>query len=92
MLPSVEKRRNQLIKQLDRPLNANGWARFVGGQAHAIANGKAPSRRNAERALVETMARWLTDTTELAPERLPALREIVAYGLRHPDPLLKPGK
>ena len=92
LLPSVEKRRRQLLKQLDKPLNQNGWARFVGGQAHAIANGKAPSRRSAERTLVETMARWLADVSELAPERLPALREIVAYGLRHQDPLSKPGQ
>ncbi|MDE2871408.1 MAG: hypothetical protein OXQ94_06925, partial [Gemmatimonadota bacterium] len=51
LLPSVEKRRSQLLKQLDKPLNQNGWARFVGGQAHAIVNGKAQSRRNAERTL-----------------------------------------
>lgn len=92
LLPSVEKRRKQLLKQLDKPLNQNGWARFVGGQAHAIANGKAPSRRNAEKMLVETVTRWLAEVTELAPERLPALREIVGYGLRHPDPLPKPGQ
>lgn len=92
LLPSVEKRHRQLLKQLDKPLNQNGWGRFVAGQAHAIANGKAASRRNAERMLVETMARWLADVTELAPERLPALREIVAYGLRHPDPLPKAGQ
>ena len=92
LLPSVEKRRNQLLKQLDKPLNQNGWARFVAGQAHAIANGKAPQRRNAERMLVETVARWQADVTELAPERLPALRIIVDYGLRHPDPLPKPGQ
>lgn len=92
LLPSVEKRRRQLLKQIDKPLNQNGWSRFVGGQAHAIANGKAPSRRNAERMLVETVTRWLVEVTELAPERLPALHEIVAYGLRHPDPLPKAGK
>ena len=92
LLPSVEKRRSQLLKQLDKPLNQNGWARFVGGHAHAIANGKAPSRRNAERMLVETVARWMADVTELAPERLPALRMIVDYGLRHPDPLQKAGQ
>ena len=89
LLPSFDKRRKLLLKQLDRPLNANGWARFVGAQAHAIANGKAPARRNAERMLVETVARWLADVTELAPERLPALREIVDYGLRHPAALVK---
>lgn len=42
--------------------------------------------------LVETVAGWLAEVTELAPERRPALREIVDYGLRHPDPLPKPGK
>ncbi|MDE0027597.1 MAG: hypothetical protein OXP69_24550 [Spirochaetaceae bacterium] len=92
LLPSVEKRRRQLLKQLDKPLNQNGWARLVGGQAHAIVNGKAQSQRNAERTLIETMARWLADVSELAPERLPALREIVAYGLRHPEPLAKAGR
>lgn len=91
LLPSFDKRRGQLLKQLDRPLNANGWARFVSAQAHAIANGKASARGNAERMLVETVARWLADVTELAPERLPALREIVDYGLRHPAALTKAG-
>ena len=79
LLPSVEKRRTQLLKQLDKPLNQSGWARFVAGQAHAVTNGKVPQRRNAERALVETVARWHAEVTELAPERLPALREIVGY-------------
>ena len=89
LLPSFDKRRGQVLKQLDRLLNANGRARFVAAQAHTIANGKAPARRNAERMLVETVARWLADVTELAPERLPALREIVDYSLRHPAALVK---
>ena len=88
LLPSADKRRKQLLKAIDKPLDVNGWAKFVSAQAHGILNGKAPGRRNAERMLVETIARWTCRRDRAgAPERLPALRLIVDYGLAHPAAL-----
>ena len=85
LLPAVETRRRQLEKKLAKPLDANGWRKFVSGQAHAIATGKAPQRRNAEVMLVDTVARWRRDVTALCPERLERLVEIVNDGLARPE-------
>ena len=86
LLPSVEKRTNEVTKRLDKPLEDNGWRRFVSGLAHTMLNGKARQRRSSEIMLVETVARWTKDVRELAPEREPDLRRIVLAGLSQPEP------
>ena len=87
LLPSNEKRLKDLLKKLDRPLEKNGWRIFVGTQAYAILNGKAPQKRNAEIMVVETVGRWAAEVRELAPERLVDLQRIVETGCNNPAPL-----
>ena len=87
LLPADDKRRRDLVKRLDKPMDRNGWRMFVAGCAHTIENGKAAQRRNAEIQLVEAVTRWTADVTELVPDRLPALRLIVDHGLAHPAAL-----
>ena len=55
LLPAPEKRRRDLVKQLDKPLTASGWAKFCAGHAHAVEHGKPKAQRHAERTLVETV-------------------------------------
>jgi len=86
LLPSTEKRRRDLAKKLDREMERNGWRIFVSAQAHAMLNGKAPARRNAEVMLVQTVRRWYDDIVELMPERLPDLERLVRYGCEYPAP------
>ena len=86
LLPSREKRARDLQKKLDRPLEQNGWRVFVSGQAHAMKNGKARQRRNAEVMLVETVARWRAQVLDLLPERERDLQRIVRAGLANPEP------
>ena len=86
LLPADDKRRRDLAKRLDKPLDRNGWRMFAAGCAWTVENGKAPQRRNAEIQLVETVARWAADVAELLPERMAELRIIVDHGLSHPEP------
>ena len=87
LLPADDKRRRDLAKRLDKPMDRNGWRMFVAGCAHTIEHGKASQRRNAEIQLVDTVARWTGDVGELMPERMADLRAIVDYGLSHPEAL-----
>ena len=48
LLPGQDKRERDLTKKLDKLAAQDGWYTFVSAQAHAIATGKAPARRNAE--------------------------------------------
>ena len=87
LLPADDKRRRDLAKRLDKPLDRNGWLRmFAAGCAWTVENGKAPQRRNAEIQLVETVARWTADVAELLPKRMADLRAIVDRGLDNPEP------
>ena len=86
LLPADDKRRRDLAKRLDKPLDRNGWRMFAAGCAHTIEHGKATQRRNAEIQLVEAVARWTADVAELLPERMAELRIIVDHGLSHPAP------
>ena len=86
LLPSREKRAKDLAKKLDRPLDVNGWRMYVSGCAHTMAYGKAPRRRTAEAALVETVTRWHAQVADLLPDRVADLRRIVAAGLERPEP------
>ena len=86
LLPADDKRRRDLAKRLDKPLDRNGWRMFAAGCAWTVENGKAPQRRNAEIQLVETVARWTADVAELLPKRMADLRAIVGRGLDNPEP------
>ena len=86
LLPSREKRTRDLAKKLDRPMDRNGWRMYVSGCAHTIATAKAAQRRNAEVALVETVARWTQMVRDLLPDREADLRSIVKAGLAQPEP------
>ena len=89
LLPSREKRARDLQKKLDRPLEQNGWRMFVSGQAHAMKNGKARQRRNAEVMLVETVARWRAQVLDLLPDREQDPQRIVQAGMANPEPPLE---
>ena len=86
LLPADDKRRRDLAKRLDKPLDRNGWRMFAAGCAHTIEHGKATQRRNAEIQLVEAVARWTADVAELLPKRMADLRAIVDRGLDNPEP------
>ena len=93
LLPSREKRERDLLKKIDKPLPENGWRMFVAGQAHAMIHGKAPKKRSAEVMLVETIKRWQSMVTDLAPDRMDRLNEIVQAGFENPaPPVLKGGE
>jgi len=85
LLPSREKRAKDLQKKLDRPLERNGWRIFVSGLAHAMLNGKAKQKRNAEVMLVETVARWRAQVLDLLPDREQDLPRIVRAGIASPE-------
>ena len=86
LLPADDKRRRDLAKRLDKPLDRNGWRMFAAACAHTIEHGKATQRRNAEIQLVEAVARWTADVAELLPERMADLRAIVDRGMDNPEP------
>ena len=86
-MPAPEKRQRDLLKQLDKPVRASGWAKFCSGNAHAIEHGKPKAQRHAERTLVETVTQWRADVAELAPDRMDTLELLVRYGCDHPAPL-----
>lgn len=88
LLPSREKRTNDLRKKLDKPLDQNGWRMFVSGLAYTMENGKARQKRSAEIMLVETVTRWRAQVLELLPERERDLVRLVQAGLVNPAPPL----
>ena len=86
LLPTREKRRRDLVKRLERPMDKNGWRMFVSGCAYTMQNGKARQARNAELVLIETIARWRAQVLELLPDREADLKQIVRVGLMRPEP------
>ena len=70
LLPSADKRARDVGKKLDRLAARQGWYTFMAGQAHAVATGKAPAKRNAEIMAVEQVARWRSEVSSFAPDRL----------------------
>ena len=49
LLRSVQKRQRQIEKKLEKPLEENGWRKFVSGQAYAIAAANARCHRSGHR-------------------------------------------
>ena len=65
LLPSAEKRARDVGKKLDHLAARQGWYTFMAGQAHAVATGKAPAKRNTEIMAVEQVARWRSEVSSL---------------------------
>ena len=70
LLPGQDKRERDLTKKLDKLAARSGWYTFVSAQAHAIATGKAPARRNAEIMVVQEVTRWRREVERFTPARL----------------------
>ena len=87
LLPSAEKRARDVAKKLDRLAARQGWYTFMAGQAHAVATGKAPAKRNAEIMAVEQVARWRSEVSSFAPDRLEEFDELIADALNNPAPV-----
>ncbi|MCY4510707.1 MAG: hypothetical protein OXG35_27665, partial [Acidobacteria bacterium] len=64
-----------------------GWYTFMAGQAHAVATGKAPAKRNAEIMAVEQVARWRSEVSSFVPDRLEEFDELIADALNNPAPV-----
>ena len=90
MLPGKDKRERDLMKKLDKLAAQSGWHTFVSAQAHAIATGKAPARRNAEIMVVQEATRWRREVERFAPERLDEFDASIQHALEHPEPLQRP--
>ena len=78
------------MKKLDKLAAQSGWHTFVSAQAHAIATGKAPARRNAEIMVVQEVTRWRREVERFAPERLDEFDASIQHALEHPAPLQRP--
>ena len=87
LLPSAEKRARDVAKKLDRLAARQGWYTFMAGQVHAVATGKAPAKRNAEIMAVEQVARWRSEVSSFAPDRLEEFDELIADALNNPAPV-----
>ena len=87
LLPSAEKRARDVGKKLDRLAARQGWYTFLAGQAHAVATGKAPSKRNAEIMAVEQVTRWRAEVSRFAADRLDEFDELIADALNNPAPV-----
>jgi len=87
LLPSAEKRARDVAKKLDRLAARQGWYTFMAGQAHAVATGKAPAKRNAEIMAVEQVARWRSEVSSFVPDRLEEFDELIADALNNPAPV-----
>ena len=74
LLPGQDKRERDLTKKLDKLAAQAGWYTFVSAQAHAVATGKAPARRNAEIMVVQEVTRWRREVERFTPERLEEVR------------------
>ena len=90
MLPGKDKRERDLMKKLDKLAAQSGWHTFVSAQAHAIATGKAPARRNAEIMVVQEVTRWRREVERFALERLDEFDAGIQHALEHPAPLQRP--
>ena len=87
LLPGQDKRERDLTKKLDKLAAQSGWYTFVSAQAHAIAEGKAPARRNAEIMVVQEVTRWRREVERFAAERLEEFEAGIRHALEHPAPL-----
>ena len=90
LLPGQDKRERDLMKKLDKLAAQSGWHTFVSAQAHAIATGKAPARRNAEIMVVQEATRWRREVERFALERLDEFDAGIQHALEHPAPLQRP--
>ena len=90
LLPGKDKRERDLMKKLDKLAAQSGWHTFVSAQAHAIATGKAPARRNAEIMVVQEVTRWRREVERFALERLDEFDAGIQHALEHPAPLQRP--
>ena len=88
-MPSSEKRARAVGKKLDRFAARQGWYTFIAGQAHAVATGKAPAKRNAEIMTVEQVARWRSEVSRFASDRLEEFDGLIAEALNNPAPVQK---
>ena len=89
LLPSAEKRARDVGKKLDRLAVQQGWYIFMADQAHAVATGKAPAKRNAEIMAVEQVLRWRSEVSRFAPDRLVEFDELISDALNNPAPVQK---
>lgn len=89
LLPGQDKRERDLAKKLDKLTARSGWYTFVSAQAHAMATGKAPARRNAEIMVVQ-VTRWRREVERFTPERLEEFETGIHHALEHPAPLQRP--
>ena len=89
LLPSPEKRTRDIVKKLDRLGTYQGWYIFVAGQAYAITNGKAPSRRNAEIMLVTEVTKWRREVERFADNRLGEFDNLINHAIENPAPVQK---
>ena len=76
-----------MAKKLDRLAARQGWYIFLAGQAHAVATGKAPARRNAEITAIEQVTRWRSEVSRFAPDRLDEFDQLIADALNNPAPV-----
>ena len=90
LLPGQDKRERDLTKKLDKLAAQAGWYTFVSAQAHAIATGKAPARRNAEIMVVQEITRWRREVERFATERLDEFDAGIRHALEHPAALPRP--
>ena len=90
LLPGQDKRERDLTKKLDKLAAQAGWYTFVSAQAHAIATGKAPARRNAEIMAVQEITRWRREVERFATERLDEFDAGIRHALEHPAALPRP--
>lgn len=89
-MPGQDKRERDLTKKLDKLAAQAGWYTFVSAQAHAIATGKAPARRNAEIMVVQEVTRWRREVERFTPARLGEFEAGIRHALEHPAPLQRP--
>ena len=84
LLPTEEKRRNDVAKKLERMRQGKGWYVFVQANAHTAGTGKAPQRRNAELAVVHEASRWRKEVERYAPDHLEEFDKMLNAGLDTP--------
>ena len=90
MLEVSPKPGRDLTKKLDKLAARAGWYTFVSAQAHAIATGKAPARRNAEIMVVQEVTRWRREVERFTPARLEEFEAGIHHALEHPASLQRP--
>ena len=87
LLPTADKRARDVTTKLDRLAARQGWYIFLAGQAHAVATGKAPARRNAEITAVDQVSRWRSEVSRFAPDRLDEFDQLITDALNYPAPV-----